>query len=792
MNSRILVRNYLKKRWRLLVLVPAIALFYLWLPDQLFTTPRSSVLLDKNGLLLAARIADDGQWRFPELDTVPEKVKACILNFEDAFFRYHPGVNPVSLFRSLVTNIKSGKIKSGGSTITMQLSRMVRGNKSRNVYQKCVELLLALRIECSYSKSEILGLYCSHAPFGGNVVGLPAAAWRYFGRAPDQLSWAEAATLAVLPNAPSLIYPGKNQERLLKKRDRLLRKLCAGGIIDSVTCELAVMEDLPPRAFAIPQEAPHLLARSIVQHGAGKIFYSTVSRELQIRTNELLNAHIKQMSLNQVFNACALVAETESGRVLAYVGNSFSEKNEHENYVDVISSPRSTGSILKPFLYAFMLSDHKLLPNSLREDVPMRVGSYGPKNYSLAYDGLVPANEAVARSLNVPAVGMLQEYGTGRFHQRLKQLGFTTFNKTTGHYGLSLILGGGEASLWEIASAYAAMGRALKNYSNEKRKYAQNSYRSLHYMSSVVQDKPKVTLKSDLLSASSIYFTFKAMTELLRPQDYVGWRAFLSKTPVAWKTGTSFGFRDAWAVGVNGKYTVAVWVGNADGEGRPELTGTAAAAPLMFSIFNTLSEKEWFRRPSADFAKISVCRKSGYRASEICDDVVTEEVPEGAEITRECPFHKLVHLNREGTHRVSDDCYPVSEMRHCTWFVAAPVQEYFFRQRCAWYKPLPSYLAGCSSVNPHHSLEIIYPRENFQVYVPTDETGSKSRCILKATHKDAAATLFWYVDGDFIGSTQKFHQMPLIASGGKHILEVLDHNGESAICNFEVLKKGRG
>ncbi|MBA3683498.1 MAG: penicillin-binding protein 1C, partial [Bacteroidetes bacterium] len=404
-------------------------------------------------------------------------------------------------------------------------------------------------------------------------------------------------------------------------------------------------------------------------------------------------------------------------------------------------------------------------------------------------DGLVPANRAIARSLIVPAVKMLQDYSSAKFHTRLKQLGFKTFTKPTTHYGLSLILGGGEATLWEVAAAYSSMGRSLINYSNTRDKYSPDNYRPLVYLRSDVVKNKNATQNTDLLSASSIWYTFNAMTELLRPQDYVGWMQFLSKNRIAWKTGTSFGFRDAWAVGLNSKYTVAVWVGNADGEGRPELTGTAAAAPLLFSIFNVLPNKTWFNKPTGDVEKINVCKQSGFKASEVCKDVEVKYYQKGCNKTKQCPYHKLIHLDETEHYRVNSNCYSVDKMKHVAWFVVSPTQEYFFKQHSLFYKPLPAYLPGCESDMAIHQMDIVYPREGFKIYVPVDQSGKQSNCIFKAAHKNPAVTIYWHMDGAYIGSTQKFHQLSLQPYKGMHVLELTDDTGESVKCKFEVIDK---
>lgn len=766
-------------------------IYWAWLPSHLFNDPYSTLLLDSNKELLSAKIATDGQWRFPMADSVPYKFRKCIVLFEDEYFHTHPGFNPVSLLKSLKRNTSAGKIKSGGSTLTMQTARMMRGRKDRTYLQKIIEVLLAIRIECSYKKSSILNLYCSHAPFGSNVVGLQAASWRYFGRSPDKLSWAESALLAVLPNAPSLIYPGKNHDKLLLKRNRLLKKLLEKKIIDASTYELSLKEELPQKPFALPQTATHLLARAIEENGEGRIYHTTINKNIQIKADELLNKHLSGLNANQIYNAGLIIAETGSGNILAYIGNSYSKKNDHENFVDIIRSPRSTGSILKPCLYAFLLNDNKILPSSLIEDVPIQIGSYGPKNFNLQYDGLVPADQAIARSLNVPAVKMLIDYGPAKFHFRLKQLGFKNFNRSTQHYGLSLILGGGEATLWDVASVYSSMGRALLNYSNSRNRYTSDNYRPLQYLENVKEkNKPKnAYMKNDLLKASALWFTFSAMTELIRPQDYTGWMQFSSKNKIAWKTGTSFGFRDAWAIGLNAKYTIAVWVGNASGEGRPDLTGTGAAAPLMFASFNLFSKKEWFNKPTSDMEWDNVCKQSGFKASSICPDKIKTLLPSGSSKCIVCPFHKMIYLDQTGNFRVNANCYPVSDMKQSPWFIASPVQEYFFRQHNINYKTLPPYLESCSPGIAGNQMEIIYPRNDFKIYIPVNEKGELSSCIFKATHKEAKAILYWYLDGAYITSTEKFHQISVQPTKGKHKLYITDSYGENASCNFELISK---
>ena len=776
-----------RNRGKFVLLALLSIVFWLWLPATLFRVPYSKVLVDHRGELMAARIAEDGQWRFPPGDSIPERFKTCLITFEDQHFYTHPGVNPVSIVKALLHNSKTNKGKHGGSTLTMQVARMMHPGQGRSYWLKAKELALAIRIELSYSKEEILELYCAHAPFGSNVVGLKAAAWRYFGRSPEQLSWAESALLAVLPNAPALIYPGKNQDKLMAKRNRLLGRLYLNKHMDESTYRLALQEPLPEKPYQIPQLATHLIDFCIKKYPGLDYYHSSVHINLQNQTTALLNKQVDQLKGNQINNACALIIENASGKVLAYVGNSGHPANEHENFVDIVQAPRSTGSILKPFLYAFMLNENKLLPSSLVEDVPTQIASYGPRNFNLSYDGLVPANQALARSLNVPAVKQLQEYGLHRFHERLRQLGFTTFHQSSEHYGLSLILGGGEATLWQLATAYSSMARALSDQGQRPSPASRNPY---FEMSCLAKEAAPVHFGSSrLLKPSTLYSTFAAMTELLRPQDYIGWSQFVSKQKIAWKTGTSFGFRDAWAIGLNPRYTVAVWVGNANGEGRPELTGTAAAAPLMFAIFNSLEKKGWFRKPDYDFDKLKVCVQSGYRASDICPETQMVMVPSGGAGVKACPFHQLIHTDETGLKRVNAGCYPVSKMQHKPWFVISPLQELYFKNHSLFYKPLPPFLEGCGDDQTIRQMELIYPKNGDRMYLPVIETGDRSLCVFSATHKDRSSTLFWHLDGVFMGSTKQYHQLSLRPAAGKHELLITDSEGASVSSVFEVLEK---
>lgn len=436
-------------------LIAGLAVAYIFcLPKDLFAgTEYSTVVTDRNGELLGARIAKDGQWRFPECDTVPPKFQTAIIEFEDKWFALHRGMNPVSIVRAAIGNVKAGRVTSGGSTITMQVVRMLR-RKERTLRQKMIEAVLATRLELRYSKERILALYVSHAPFGGNVVGIEAAAWRYYGKPADELSWGETATLAVLPNSPADIYPGRNRESLLNKRNRLLHKMFKDGCIDSTDLELALEEPLPAAPEALPQEAYHLV-EYYRKTNPGEKSRTSIDIHLQRQVQAITNQWNEEFSRIGIYDIAAVVVDVHTGEVLAYVGNANPHRKRPGADVDIARSPRSTGSILKPFLYCAMLQEGELLPKTLLPDIPINLGGFSPQNFNRQFDGAVPASEALARSLNVPAVYMLKKFGTQRFLEFLRRCGMTSLGKSADHYGLSLILGGGECTLLDVTKAYS-------------------------------------------------------------------------------------------------------------------------------------------------------------------------------------------------------------------------------------------------------------------------------------------------------------------------------------------------
>lgn len=777
-----------KRKWIVISIITL--LFCVWwfaFPSKLFRNPYSYVIEDREGQLLGATIAPDGQWRFPLSTEVPEKFVQCITAYEDKRFFYHPGIDPLALGRSLIANIKAGKIVQGGSTISMQLMRLSRNAASRSVFQKIIESLQAVRLECTYSKKEILALYAGNAPFGGNVVGLEAASWRYFGRSAKNLSWGEMATLAVLPNAPSLIHPGKNRAALLQKRNDLLNKLLKDSTIDNFTYLLAKAEPLTVKPLPIPQTAPHLLQRFKAENISSKkpLCHTTIDAELQKQVNAIVDRHHQMLKANAIKNLCALVLEVETGNVIAYTGNITSSDPDDESMVDIIKAPRSPGSALKPILYAAAMSDGQLLPNMLLADVPTQIGGYTPQNFDRNYEGAVPASLALSKSLNIPAVKILQQYKYARFYDLLKELGITTLYQPADHYGLSMILGGCEVSLWDLTGLYAGMARSLNHTSKNQGRVMKNDFFSPRYFLPKKKKKEKEAAIPGL-DATSIWFAFQSMQELMRPGEEGLWEQFASSKKIAWKTGTSFGFRDAWSIGITSKYVVGVWAGNASGEGRPDLLGVKAAAPVMFDIFRLLPAATPFPQPKSAISFLKICKATGFRAGPDCDISDTLIMPPKGNRTPLCPFHQRIHLDATGNYRVDATCYNIDLMKHTSWFVLPPTMEWYYRQAHHDYQPLPPVMAGCNN-DAANKIDLIYPVSNARIYIPLEMDGNRGKMICIASHRNPSEKIFWHLDGNFIGETSGFHRIAINPAAGKHTLTLVDASGENVAVSFTVL-----
>lgn len=787
--------RFTSSRWLTLgaaLLMILAALSFAPLPSALHQQSYATLLLARDGSLLGASIAADQQWRFAPVESLPEKYKKSLLLFEDKYFYRHPGINPLAIARALQGNFRAGKVTSGGSTISMQLARLLRQAEyhqqdkklpARSLTSKLLETGRAFQLEWRFSKEELLIHYASHAPFGGNIVGLHAAAWRYFGRAPEHLSWAESALLAVLPNSPALIHPGRQRDLLKQKRDRLLVRMHQKNYFSDLDLQLALIEPLPDRPQSLPQLAPHLLATLKKQYNSQPVLHSSIDPFIQRTAMQIAERHSLRLANEGVNNIALILIDHETMETLAYVGNqAWKKQQRYAPDLDLIQRPRSTGSILKPLLYGLMLQEGELAPTSLIPDIPTQFGGYSPKNYDRRFRGAVPAQFALAHSLNIPSVRMLRDYGIGKFQEKLQSMGMSTLFRSADDYGLTLILGGAEGTLWDLTGIYARLAASARD--GDIHQPAPRFLRDEQQLA-----KPSI---KPVIQQGAAWLTLQALIDVARPGNDNYWRDFSGSQTIAWKTGTSYGLRDAWAIGSNGRYTLGVWVGNAGGEPASFISGQSSAAPILFDVFDALPKVNWFAKPAHALKIISVCKDDGYLTGGQCE-AVDMPIPATSHFDKVTTSHRRIHLDSNEQFRVHSRCETVSNMQSRDWFVLPPTQEFYWRQHHSEYKSLPPWRSDCVKdllqVDEDQPIELVYPNEESRIYIPMDLDGKRSRVVLKAIHRNPAAQLYWHLDDEFLGETKIFHEREAALEPGLHTLLIVDKQGYKLERRFRVIGK---
>ena len=747
------------------------------LPAPLFAPDYSTLVTDRNGELLRAFLNRNQQWCFPPQPdlAIPDKLQKAILHFEDRRFYDHVGVDPFSLLRGLYQNAVSGKIVSGASTITMQVARLMQP-KERTYFNKGLEILQALKIERRYTKEQILRFYLDHAPYGGNIIGYQAACLKYFRKRPEQLTWGEAATLAVLPNAPGLVSPTADRKSLEEKRNRLLHRLRDAGFIDAQTCSLSTLEPTPSGARPFPMYAPHLARYLKDRQDPGRHqIATTLDGNLQRHLQELVERHLHYLRHRGIRNGAALLVETASGKVRAYVGSQGFFDAAAQGQVDGVRARRSSGSLLKPFLYALSMDAGLILPQTRIEDIPTHYGAFAPNNADEKFSGLATVHESLVRSLNVPAVRLLHTYGVYPFYQFLKEAGLTTLFRPADDYGLPLIIGGAEVSLWDMAALFRGLATGGRFY-------------PLQYLedSSATEGG---NAPPPLISPGASYLTLEMLRDLQRPGAEYYWRQYQDHWPLAWKTGTSYGQRDAWAVGVNPEWVIAVWLGNFSGEGNPDLMGARTAGPLLFDIFNTVpkdQKKNWFARPDDQLASLLTCLDTGFPSGPHCPHQAAVSMPRHMKPLKICPYHKTTYLSGDGTQQVCSLCWEPGNFKPVRQLLYPAAVAQYLRGRGQQVHTALAHKADCPVQPESHPLQITYPDENAHLQIGRDFYGDWQQVVLRAAHTDRYRNLYWYLDEHFLGTTRDKHVQAAELSQGWHLLEVVDGRGHRDRTRFHV------
>ncbi len=604
----------------------------------------STLVQGSNGETLSAFLSKDDMWRLPmeESDISPELKKAFLAK-EDRYFNYHPGINPLAMVRAFFNNILKRKRTSGASTITMQVVRLL-DPAPRTYLNKFLESFRALQLEWHYSKKEIFRMYLNLVPYGGNIVGVKSAALIYFQKNANHLSVGEITTLCIIPNRPNSLKPGANSEALLASRNQWLRYFKKHRVFRDDVLADALDEPLEMERHALPKVAPHYSLWLKKYQPRESILKTFIDAGKQSKIESLSSSYMKRWKTHGINNASVVVMENATGKIIAYAGSNDFDDDANHGQVNGVIANRSPGSALKPLIYAMAFDAGLCTPMTLITDVPVNFNGYSPENYFRIFNGQVTVERALENSLNVPAVKMLNEVGVKNFTQKLEQAGFQWIGKHKSELGLSAALGGCGVTLMELTNLY----RCFAN----KGVWSKVSY---------LKTMPSDTLKIPLISDASAYMLTNILCKLTRPDLPSGADNAL-KVKVAWKTGTSFGRRDAWSIGFNKNYTVGVWVGNFDGTGKSELSGSEMATPLLFEIFNAIdyfNRTEWFVAPaSVDFRL--VCSESGNLPSSFCDNTVIDMFLPGISSTEHCEHLKEVYVNADSSLSYCNYCMPVT------------------------------------------------------------------------------------------------------------------------------------
>ncbi len=746
-----------------------------WPVGPIFPDDYSRVVTDRHGSILRVTLAGDGQFRFAaESEKLPDKYIKAVTVMEDRRFFYHPGIDPLSIVNSFICNIRTGKRVRGASTITMQVVRL-SDSRSRTYLNKAIECIIALKLSVQKSKMEILRLYANHAPMGGNIVGIWSASRYYFGKPLEEITWAEAALFAVLPNNPSMINIKKQRPKLKTKRDFLIRTLYRKGVIDSITCELSIGEPLPLSA-GLPFEAPHF-AELALRSTNKDMIYTTLDKKIQKDVESIILRYTRNYRDYGVVNMAALVIDNNTSEVVAYIGSQGYEDTIKSGRVDGVKALRSSGSLLKPLLVARAFDRGPWVNESRIQDVPTYYGTFSPSNANKDFQGMVSIEQMLVQSLNVPAVRLLYEYGQSDFYHDLKQMGVSTLFRDAEGYGLSVILGGAEVTLWEMCQIYSG-------FSNE----------GLISPLKIFKGNAGKGDSIRLCSPGASWLVLSSLSKLNRPENERYGHLFSGQIPVAWKTGTSYGQKDAWAIGVNKQWTIGIWVGNFTGEGNPFLGGAVSAGPVMFTLFRQLTDitkPVWFERPEYDLKRITVCSATGYLSGPSCPQTNEVLQPSGAWKTFQCPWHRKVIIDRKSGKEICSKCWKGIEQKDTVFLAYPAAAAELMRKKGFSVDNIPPHLSSCTAIfNRRNSISIEYPVDGITIFIPRGIDQEYQQVVCKASSM-TGCPLFWYLDGKFIGETVDFQNIAVSCSSGKHILTVFDNEGGEERVSFRVAGHNR-
>ena len=705
----------------------------------------SKVVLDRKGEILSVFLNNEEEFHIKYDGEVPETLKTAVINYEDKKFYSHSGVDYPRILKSFFNNM-TGRKKMGASTISMQVVKLLEPKK-RTYFNKLVEVVKAYKLESEFSKEEILKIYLNNVPYGSNIVGYSGAIKMYFNKEVKDLSYAEATLLAVLPNSPGILNLKKNNDKLEAKRNRLLKTLLDRKLIDERQYKFSLLEKFPNKIYYYEKKAPQF-SIFLKNRYPEKIIKSTLDYNLQKKLEKIVHDYSNAMKDVGINNAAVLVVNNKTKEVLAYVASQDFYDKRNNGEIDGLQAKRSPASLLKPFLFALSIDDGLIVPDSVYPDVPIYFGNFYPKNSSNTFTGMVKIEEALIKSLNIPFVKLLSDYGVDRFYYFLENndnYPEDRFDK----YGLSLILGTREMRPVDIGKLYIG----LANYGKVS---------NLKY--TLTEDKPK---EYQQFSRGASYLTLETLSRVVRPGNE---KLYSEQRPISWKTGTSYGMKDAWSVGVSPDYTVLVWLGNFNQKSIFSLSGVETAGNLLFKVFNIVDiNSKTFEKPTDDLKEIEIDEKTGYRKFY---DVESKKVfyPKDAKLLRISPYYKKIFVDENDME--IDSRSPNFDKRKEKIVIEYPIEvsNYFF----------------LNGVRENKNVKIAYPVQNLNIFVPKDFDGYKK--VAMKLYNPNNEYVYWYLDEDYVGYSnekEKFFELDI----GKHKLTIITENGAREEVKFNINKR---
>jgi penicillin-binding protein 1C len=740
--------------------------------DLLFPLPNpkefSKVIYTKDGTMLAAYLTHDDKWRMKtDYDEVSPDLINAIIAKEDKWFYWHFGVNPVAIVRALFQNIVRGERVSGASTITMQLARMLEPS-SRTYGKKFLEILRAIQLELHFNKEEILEMYLSILPYGGNIEGVKSAAYIYFNRPPDKLSLSQAILLAIIPNDPNSFRLEKGMDGWTKTRNSWIRKYRETNTFNERDLKDALNEPLNVSRYQIKNEAPHF-SRYIAQKYSEDNIKTSLDLSIQKTAERLLLNYVNRVKSKDVTNGAVLIIENKTNSVVGYCGSADFNDNNSAGQVNGITALRSPGSTLKPALYTLAFDNGLLTPEMKLLDTPTDINGYEPENFDLKFNGEVSAKYALVNSLNIPAVRLLQEIGLEMFVSLLSKSGFSDIDRQKKDLGLSLILGGCGVRLEQLTrffTLYAQKGKLFP----------------LRYLS---QEKFEVESGEKVFSSAATYITSQILATNERPDFPIEFLYTTNLPKIAWKTGTSYGKRDAWAIGYNPDYTIGVWMGNFDGHGSPELSGAQMAVPLLFELFNAVDykpKKKWFDQPK-EVSEREVCSETGLLLTPNCAKYIKDYYIKRTSPNMKCNLYKTFYVDEKETMQYCPDCLPNEGYKKVNYpMYSSELTLWLVKNKMEFKRP-PSHNPLCQAKKSGDGPAILSPSEDYEYFI---EENSKQQLMLQAASDPSIKTHYWYINDEFYKSCRPGEKIFFLPQKGILKITCLDDLGRRKTIQTKI------